>query len=184
MAIQPPSDIVLDVLKAADPASVEMAQAKLKAGQAASEAQRLSGTDRGFDVTLGRHQASRTTEHLTEKKTVPETYRKFEGMVLQSMIKSMLPDSQEIYGKGAAGEIWKGMLAEHLGNAIAKDGGVGIAEHLAKNGPTAVEDARESRDKARGERLHVRTQLIERNQLEALDALLPGDQKQKRTDRV
>ncbi len=62
---------------------------------------------------------------------MPETYRKFEAMVLQNFIKNMLPsDSEEVYGKGATGDIWKGMMAEQLGNEISKGDGIGIAKQL------------------------------------------------------
>jgi len=61
---------------------------------------------------------------------VPAAYQKFEAMVLQNFVKNMLPTSDTLYGKGNAGEIWKGMMAEQLGNTLAKDGGVGIAEKM------------------------------------------------------
>lgn len=60
-----------------------------------------------------------------------ETYQRFEAMILQKFIGSMLPqDSEEIYGKGTAGEIWKGMMAEQLGMVLAKGGGIGIADRM------------------------------------------------------
>lgn len=60
-----------------------------------------------------------------------ETYRQFEAMILQKFIGSMLPqDSEELYGKGTAGEIWKGMMAEQLGAVLAKGGGIGIADRM------------------------------------------------------
>jgi flagellar protein FlgJ len=60
-----------------------------------------------------------------------ETYQRFEAMILQKFIGSMLPqDSEELYGKGTAGEIWKGMMAEQLGMVLAKGGGIGIADRM------------------------------------------------------
>ena len=48
-----------------------------------------------------------------------------------AMSQSMLPDeSEEVYGKGNAGEMWKSMMAEQLGSTIAESGGVGIAEQM------------------------------------------------------
>jgi len=107
MAISPPSDIVLDVLNNADPSRLEVAQAQLKAGQATAEAQRLASTDASFDATLRKDavsEAHKLKHRLdgVEKKQVPETYRKFEAMVLQNFIKTMLPESDEIYGKARA----------------------------------------------------------------------------------
>jgi Rod binding domain-containing protein len=60
-----------------------------------------------------------------------EVYQKFEAMILQSFIGDMLPtDSEQLYGKGTAGEIWKGMMAEQLGAVLSKGGGIGIAARM------------------------------------------------------
>jgi flagellar protein FlgJ len=179
MAISPPSDIVLDVLNNADPSRLEVAQAQLKAGRSVAEATRLASTDASFDATVRRSAVddSHNIKHRLDgvhKKEVPETYRKFEAMVLQNFIKTMLPESEQIYGKGASGEIWKGMMAEKIAEEIAKDGGIGIAESLLENGSTKVKDVKEKSDANRADRLHMATQLIDQKQLEALDKLLPG----------
>lgn len=186
MAISPPSDIVLDVLNNADPSRLEVAQAQLKAGQATAEARRLASTDASFDATLRKDpvsDSSRLKHRLdgVEKKEVPETYRKFEAMVLQNFIKTMLPDSDEVYGKGASGEIWKGMMAEKIAEEIAKDGGIGIAESLVDNGSTKARDRLEKAEANRADRLHMATQIIDEKQLEALDKLLPGDTSGKKS---
>jgi peptidoglycan hydrolase FlgJ len=92
-----------------------------------------------------------------------------------------LPDNDEIYGKGATGEIWKGMMAEQLGNALAKEGGIGIAESLAKGGSTKLADEKQIFEKNRGDRMHQATQIIDENQMKALDKFLPGDHAVKKT---
>lgn len=186
MAISPPSDIVLDVLNNADPSRLEVAQAQLKAGQATAEARRLASTDASFDAALrtdGTSDAYKLKHRLdgVEKKEVPETYRKFEAMVLQNFIKSMLPESDEVYGKGASGEIWKGMMAEKIAEEIAKDGGIGIADGLVDNGTISLKDKREKVEANRADRLHMATQLIDERQLQALDKLLPGDNSSKKS---
>jgi hypothetical protein len=48
VAISPPSDLVLDVVKAADPLEVQAAQEKLKANQAAFAANSLAEAGKGF----------------------------------------------------------------------------------------------------------------------------------------
>ena len=56
--------------------------------------------------------------------------------MLRSFVETMLPDdATAAYGSGTAGEIWKGMKAEHIGNAMARSGGIGIAEKLARLHP-------------------------------------------------
>ena len=186
MAISPPSDIVLDVLNNADPSRLEAAQAQLKAGQAVAEARRLASSDASFNATMMKDtisDAHKLKHRLdgVEKKEVPETYRKFEAMVLQSFIKSMLPDSDEVYGKGTSGEIWKGMMAEKIAEEVAKEGGIGIADKLFENGATKFKDKQEKSDANRADRLHMATQLIDQKQLEALDKLLPGDNSSKKS---
>lgn len=186
MAISPPSDIVLDVLNNADPSKLEVAQTRLKSGYAVAEAKRLANTDASFDATLRTDTVadSRNLKHRldgVEKKEVPETYRKFEAMVLQNFIKTMLPDSDEVYGKGASGEIWKGMMAEEIANEIAREGGIGIADRLLENGSTKLKDKVEKAENNRADRLHMATQLIDEKQLEALDKLLAVDASSNKT---
>ncbi|MFP5076323.1 rod-binding protein [Rhizobium sp. YIM 134829] len=137
MAISPPSDLVLDVVRAADPARVEEAQARLKANQAAFRATSLAETGNGFSNTVAILDQNQGTSGLgninnrAPQKAVPEAYRKFEAMVLQNFMKSMMPkDSEEVYGKGIAGNMWKDMMAEQMGTVLAKGRGIGIAEHL------------------------------------------------------
>lgn len=137
MAISPPSDLVLDVVKAADPMEVQAAQEKLKANRAAFAATSLAENGKGFSNTvdvldhIGQKSGLSNVQNRTKTEEVPESYRKFEAMVLQNFVKSMLPsESEDVYGKGATGDIWKGMMAEQLGNTMAKGDGIGIAKQM------------------------------------------------------
>ncbi|MDI7863427.1 rod-binding protein [Rhizobiaceae bacterium n13] len=137
MAISPPSDLVLDVVRAADPADVQAAQAKLKANRAAFAATSLADKGAGFEAAIERISTPATDAglgnlHAREKSSeIPETFKQFEAVVLQNFVKTMLPsDSEEIYGKGSAGEIWKSMLAEQVGQVMSKSGGIGIAAQM------------------------------------------------------
>lgn len=140
MAISPPSDLVLDVVRAADPSAVQEAQTKLKTQRASFEATSLADAGNGFGAAVGilnrdsAMTASVSASGGAAADKVPATYRKFEAMVLQNFVKSMLPaDSEEIYGKGTTGEIWRGMMAEQIGDVIAESGGIGIAASLMKD---------------------------------------------------
>lgn len=138
MAISPPSDIVMDVVNAADPTRVQEAQDRLKAQAATLAAARLTRDDKGFSTDVASLDKTVGVRHETAKLTgkdsrTPETYRKFEAMVLQNFLKYMMPnDSSDVYGDGMAGDIWKSMSAEQIANAIAKRGGIGIADHLMR----------------------------------------------------
>jgi peptidoglycan hydrolase FlgJ len=153
MAISPISDIVLEVAKAADPASYSAAAGRLSrlAGSAAavpamptsdapvpeSFAETLGnvGTPRPiaphmpFDPALA---LVRMQNQDTLAAQAGSPFEKYEAFVLSSFVETMLPkDSEVLYGAGTAGEIWKSMLAEGLGAQLAKVGGIGIADMLS-----------------------------------------------------
>lgn len=55
-------------------------------------------------------------------------------MVLQSFFQSMMPeDTSSVYGQGLSGEMWQNLLAEQLGHAVAKRGGIGIADRILRD---------------------------------------------------
>ena len=144
MAISPPSDLVLDVVRAADPAQVEAAAAKLKASKAAFAATSLAEKGAGFTAAVdilsnaGSRSGLANATSSVKASEVPKVYREFEGVVLQNFLKTMMPeDTEAVYGKGNAGEIWKSMMAEQIGAAIAERGGVGIAEQMYSDMLTA-----------------------------------------------
>jgi Rod binding domain-containing protein len=155
MAIAPPSDIVLDTLMAADPARSQEVAARL--------AQLRPSRPGDFDTTLvdpaaleavaPRKKAAPATTSLprqsaridtaaASRSSIPPAYRKFEAFVLQTFIEAMLPhDSDVNFGKGVAGNVWRSMMAEQLGTAVANAGGVGIAKYLAAAHPVGTAGA-------------------------------------------
>ena len=93
------------------------------------------------------------------KSGVMSPTRQFESFVLRSFVESMLPqENSEYFGTGTAGKIWKSMLAERIGDEMAKDGGIGIADMLEKRGAkaTALEGAQQ--DMTRSESLSTGAQ--------------------------
>ena len=119
LAISPPSDIVLDVARAAAPADVVMARARLDGHAAATAPAFEPGTaaPRRADASVGTDAGSQ--------------FKRFEAMVLQTFIQNMLPkDTEAVYGKGLAGEMWKSQLAERLADVMADRGGIGIARSM------------------------------------------------------
>jgi Rod binding domain-containing protein len=154
LAISPPSDIVLDVARAADPlqyrAAVEkLAQLSDVAGAAADGFDALLGTftadgaagadpapdpmradlrsrlAAALDGTIGE-----ALDKATDKAAKP--YRQFEAFVLQTFVQSMLPkDANHVFGDGLAGSFWSSMLAEQIAAQMAEAGGIGIADAIA-----------------------------------------------------
>ena len=136
MSVQLPSDIVLDVARAANPVRYQAAVAKLSAAAAG-----------GFSTALDAARASAPPAPPADVHTVLTRLRsgstlaargkaggpaeEFEAFVLQTFVESMLPkDADAVFGKGNAGGIWKSMLAEQIGAQIAKAGGLGIARTI------------------------------------------------------
>ncbi|MFC6447246.1 rod-binding protein [Shinella zoogloeoides] len=175
MAISPPSDLVLDVVRAADPTQVQEAQAKLKSNRAAFEATSLAEAGAGFQAAVGILNRDSVTTHAAKEgvsavggKAIPEHLRKFETMVLQNFVKSMLPaESEDTYGKGTAGEMWRGMMADQLGEVLSKGGGIGIAESLAKKSGVTVDPKEKDVDR-------VAAGMVQSMQREAFADLTPG----------
>ncbi|AWB23930.1 flagellar biosynthesis protein FlgJ [Methylobacterium currus] len=142
MSITPPSDIVLDVARAADPSRYQEAAAKLsQPGSAGATAFADAARDVGLSthVPLDARGALLTLQNQTAMTGAgSDPYKKFEGLVLQQFVEAMMPEKSEtVYGKGNAGGIWKSMLSEQIGAQIAKAGGIGIARMLNAAHPAA-----------------------------------------------
>ncbi|MDF1610121.1 rod-binding protein [Hoeflea sp. YIM 152468] len=141
MSIQTATDIILDVVRAADPAVAKKAEAVLQAASIRKSEQAAATPAFQHQLLASAElqdlRASAAAVSTDDKKA--ESYQRFEAMMLQNFIGSMLPkDSEQLYGKGMSGEIWKGMMAEQLGAVLAKGGGIGIADRLMGNSFDAV----------------------------------------------
>lgn len=182
--INPPSDIIMDVVRAAQPERQAKATQRLvalaggggpdansfaalleaparsqarpqtpfQADQARIEmrnrdslqASRPGGAGTGagnLRAQLPQMAPASTTSETRSASAAPANtpmtpHQEFEAFVLRSFVETMLPDdASAAYGSGTAGEIWKGMKAEQIGNAMARSGGIGIAEKLARLHP-------------------------------------------------
>ena len=128
MSIEPPSDIVLDVARAADPA---------RRAEATNRLVRLAGDGEAFAPTLAGladppAAAGRAADRpKAGDADAAKAYREFEGMVLATFVESAFPESATAFGAGTAGSVWRSMLAEEIGAEMAAGGGIGIADSLA-----------------------------------------------------
>lgn len=180
MAISPPSDLVLDVVRAADPTQVQEAQARLKADRAAFQATSLAENGNGFANTVAVLQRQGSglgdIDNRAEPKKIPETYRKFEAMVLQNFVKSMLPkESEEVYGKGTAGDMWKSMMAEQIGDVMAKGNGVGIAARMVTDRIALPGDPTATTASLDGNSLNMAAGMVQEYQRKAVSSFLGSD---------
>ncbi|WP_321503969.1 rod-binding protein [Breoghania sp.] len=146
MAIQPPTDLVLDVARAADPEKLKAAANRLKA-IAQSSALDAPDFDNTFDTVTNDLAAGGTRPHHAADVTPIRTSlrakaamaaslspaRQFEALILQQFIEVMLPqDAETVFGEGTAGDIWKSMMAEQISKQVVSAGGVGISEIVEK----------------------------------------------------
>jgi hypothetical protein len=147
LAIAVATDIVSDVLNAADPLATRSATERLMRLQPTSGTEFAAEADairaeRGAGVSakpfglLPPGDAPAISRPATSGDAAGATYSKFEAFILQTFMETMLPKDDKIFGKGTAGNVWRSMLAEQLGTQLAKAGGIGIARMLAKSSPT------------------------------------------------
>lgn len=174
LAISPSSDLVLDVVRAADPAAVRSASEKLAVGAPVAPQPAVAAGET-FRAEFDR--AGNTMPGAkVPAKDIPEAYRKFEAMVLQSFIKSMLPkDSEDVYGSGTAGGIWKSMMAQQIATVVADRGGIGIADRLLEGHLSTLGGRGVPRSTVSGDSLNMANSLVHQLQMKAFDATLSGE---------
>jgi peptidoglycan hydrolase FlgJ len=147
VAINPPSDIVLGAVLAADPSKYRAAADRLRraggdtgstvatpAATFRASTRQWSGVAHGpASANAHGHPASPARSAVAgQARKQPDAFAQLEAFVLQSFIQTMLPkNSQNFFGKGTAGEVWKSMLAEKLGAQIASSNQLGLAKRLA-----------------------------------------------------
>jgi hypothetical protein len=145
MAIKPSSDIVLEVLKAADPARAQAVTQRLVAlgaGEADGGDDFAKALDAAALPAIGNAEtapyaggmrdrlASLSPEAASEQKAA-RVQVEFEASVLKTFVDAILPkDEADVYGQGTAGDIWKSMLADQIAKQIAKSGAFGISKRL------------------------------------------------------
>ena len=152
MAIQPPSDIILDVARAADPGRARAAADRLRTLALAPPDQAPT-----FDAMMeaairpaphpGRSDSAAVLRRMENASALrnggsagePPAYRRFEAFVLQTFVEAVLPkDTDGIFGKGMSGSVWRSMFAEQIAGQIAKAGGIGIADAVLAAHPAGA----------------------------------------------
>lgn len=132
MSISPPSDIVLDVARAADPVRYSEAAARLTRTAPSAETFANFLSDAATEPAPALPVAS-----VASKKAPANSAEAYEGLVamaLANMIEASMPgDATAVFGSGTAGSEWKSMLAEQLGAQMAKAGGIDLAAQLARS---------------------------------------------------
>ncbi len=151
MAISPPSDIVLDVASAADPAKVRAATdrlARLAADPnatassfaealAATKASTAPSTPTITPAAVAGMPDARDSFASATSRDPHKVYQKFEAVLLQNFVEAVLPRDTELFGDKNSADIYRSMMAEQLANQLAKSGRLGIAKQIMAAHPPA-----------------------------------------------
>ena len=156
MPIDPPSDVVLEVLKAADPARAAATTQRLNAlaGAGPAEtgdfAQTLAQTARPAPPAaapvagLADARSRFVDAGFAASDKAAKAQVDFEAMLLNGFVNEMLPkDGSATFGQGLAGDMWKSMLADQVARQIAKSGALGIGKRLFAAHPLSASDSLE-----------------------------------------
>jgi len=139
MSFNPRSDVVLDVINAADPARASLAAERLAAlargapasdfaadlDRASASAANAAPSPAGLADGRARLEATPDAPDAAARVKV-----EFEAMMLNSFVGEMLPKDASVFGGGAAGDMWRSMLSEQVSRQIAKSGALGLSRRL------------------------------------------------------
>lgn len=136
MGVSLPSDLVLDVMRSADPARLTAAASKLQALDGGEQSEFASLLD-GVDVAPSQQQAA----DLASADTAHDPHVAFERMVLRNLMESLLPDAGSgAFGTGPSAGAWRSMAADQLAGVYAGSGGLGIAQSLSSRAEGEARD--------------------------------------------
>lgn len=141
MAFNPRTDVVMEVLSAADPSRASLAAQRLSVLAASdtpepdfsADLERAAASGAAIPTALAN--AADARSRLAEIQGGPDKLgqakTQFEAMMLNSFVGELLPkDASSVFGQGAAGDMWRSMLAEQVSLQIAKSGKLGLARRL------------------------------------------------------
>jgi peptidoglycan hydrolase FlgJ len=69
-----------------------------------------------------------------DKAKMRQVAQDFEGLFLGQMLENIFAglETNELFGGGDAEDIYKSMMMEEYGKAMAKTGGIGVADHVMR----------------------------------------------------
>jgi len=156
MSIFPATDLVTEVAKAADPTRRNAAVARLSEISNASP----NSVDGFANLVADNRKALPSAKPSVVASPIGadssavsgsssvrpgEATQKFEAFIIQSCLETILPKSEGgFFGRGTAGDVWRSMVAEQIGDQIAKAGGLGLRKLLDQNLSTRAEHSKTS----------------------------------------
>ncbi len=139
MTFNPRSDVVQEVLSAADPQRASLAAERLAAlgagapaGDFAADLERAAAAAAPPPPPGGLSNARAALAAMPDAPDAAAHAKvEFEAMMLNSFVGELLPkDSSAVFGEGAAGDMWRSMLSEQISHQIAKSGALGLSRRL------------------------------------------------------
>lgn len=150
MGVSLPSDLVVDVMRNADPSRLKGALAKLQSlGGPADGETSFASVLAAQPERWGKGVNSLFSPAGTPASAPPaasaeagSAYAGFEQMVLRNLLEQLLPDAGSgAFGNGTSAAIWRSLAADQLANVYAQAGGIGtmLAEQDAQGSAQAAE---------------------------------------------
>lgn len=135
MSIFPPTDLVIDVGRAADPSKRAAAIQRLeRLSSPGPDAGSLPASHPDHFIFTNIHptlSSSRPSDRLNIDAGRPDSVsavKKFEAFLLQTWLEVLLPKIDGgAYGNDHAGGVWRTLMAEQLGDQLAKSDCLGIS---------------------------------------------------------
>lgn len=124
MAVDFPTDLIMDVARAADPQRVRSVTARLEGAGSAGDA----GSAIADAARIGRG-----LSRVHAGKDAREAAKEFEALLVTNMIDTMMGESAEsVFGGGFAGSVWQSMMAEQVAKQVVKTADFGVADTVTK----------------------------------------------------
>ena len=138
MSFNPHSDIVLEVLNAAEPAQARLAAERLEklganapAADFAADLERASAASSSTPAPAAGLANARSALAAAAPDAVSRVQTEFEAMLINSFVGEMLPkNAGAVFGEGTAGDVWRSMLSEQIAQQLAKSGALGLSRRL------------------------------------------------------
>lgn len=141
MAFNPRSDVILEVLNAADPARATLAAERLSAlagsnapaGDFSADLDRAAASAPQASLPAGglADARSRLAAIAAGPDRALQAKVEFEATLINSFVGELLPkDAGSVFGEGSAGDMWRSMLSEQVSRQIAKSGALGLSRRL------------------------------------------------------